>query len=184
VEIAEKHVVGSAAARMRRERRDTTLHATKEVTMKKLLFTVAGALTVGLAVIGTAVAHGPGPVHSPTGRLITMKGQSPELAIVHIVQGCHNWTDGSKLSERAVVTMKPGGTLAILNQDVGAHKVVELSGPKLATGARMVMNRSVKLRFAKSGTYRFKTVTSEIMDMPMMKTVGPDYRLLLTVYVK
>ena len=152
--------------------------------MRKLLFSAAGVLSVGLAVIGTAVAHGPGPVHSPTGRVITMKGQSPDLTIVHIVQGCHNWTNGSKLSEKAVVTMRRGGKLTILNQDVDAHKVVQLTGRKIATGARMTMNRSVTLRFTNSGTYRFKTVTSEIMGMPMMKTVGPDYRLLLTVNVK
>jgi len=152
--------------------------------MKKLLFSIAGVLTVGLAVMGTALAHGPGPVHAPTGRVIKLQGQSPALTIVHIVQGCHNWTNGSKLAEKAVVTMRPGGVMTILNQDVDAHKVVQLAGPKIATGKRMVMNATVKLRFPKSGTYRFKTVTSEIMGMPMMKTVGPDYRLLLTVNVK
>jgi hypothetical protein len=46
------------------------------------------------------------------------------------------------------------------------------------------MNASVMLQFAKSGTYRFKTVTSEMPGMPEMKTVGRDYRLLLTVRVK
>ena len=152
--------------------------------MKKVLLAVAGVLTVGVAGVGTAVAHGPGPVHAPTGRVINMQGQTPELTIVHIVQGCHNWTNGSKLAEKAVVTMRRGGKLTILNQDVDAHKVVQLAGPKIATGARMTMNRSVTLRFTNSGTYRFKTVTSEIMGMPMMKTVGPDYRLLLTVIVK
>jgi hypothetical protein len=168
---------------MRGERRGTTLHATKEVTMKKLLFAVAGALTVGLAVMGTAVAHGPGPVHSPTGRVITMKGQSPELTIVHIVQGCHNWTNGSKLSERADVTMRAGARLTILNQDVDLHKVVQLAGPRIATGRKMTMNGKVTLRFEKTGTYRFKTVTSEMTGMMDMKTVGPDYRLLVTVHV-
>ena len=152
--------------------------------MKRLLLMTAGALTVGLALMASALAHGPGPVHSPTGRVIKMQGQSPDITIVHIVQGCHNWTNGSKLAEKAAVTMRPGGKLTILNQDVDAHKVVQLAGPKIATGAKMVMNKSVSLSFAKTGTYRFKTVTSEIMGMPMMKTVGPDYRLLLTVNVK
>ena len=152
--------------------------------MKKLAYCVAGALTVGLAVMGAALAHGPGPVHKASGRVITMKGQSPELTIVHIVQGCHNWTDSSKLAELADVTMHPGGSLKILNQDVDFHRVVQVSGPRVATGARMMMNTSVRLRFANSGTYRFKTVTSEMPGMMNMKTVGPDYRLLLVVHVK
>jgi plastocyanin len=152
--------------------------------MKKLLFAVAGTVTVGLALMATALAHGPGPVHAPTGRVIKMQGQSQEMTIVHIVQGCHNWTNGSMLAERADVTMRHGGRLTILNQDVDAHRVVQLSGPKIATDAKMVMNKSVALRFAKAGTYRFKTTTSEIMGMPKMKTVGADYQLLLTVHVK
>jgi plastocyanin len=152
--------------------------------MRKLLFAVAGTMALGLAVMGTAVAHGPGPVHSPTGRVIKMQGQANALTINHIVQGCHNWTNGTMLSEKAVVTMRPGGKVTIRNLDVDAHKVVQLAGAKIATGARMVMNGTVTLRFAKSGTYRFKTVTSELMNMPMMKTIGADYRLLLTVRVK
>ena len=152
--------------------------------MKKLLLTISAALAVGLAVMGTALAHGPGPVHAPTGRVITMHGQSPEITIVHIVQGCHNWTNGSKLAERAEATMRAGGSLTILNQDVDFHRIVQLSGPRIATGSRMMMNMSTKLRFAKSGTYHFKTVTSEMPGMMNMKTVGPDYRLLLTVQVK
>jgi hypothetical protein len=134
--------------------------------------------------MSAALAHGPGPVHASSGRVIKMHGQSLDLTIVHIVQGCHNWTNGSKLAERAVVTTRRGGHLTILNQDVDMHKVVQLAGPHIATGSRMMMNASVMLQFAKSGTYRFKTVTSEMPGMPEMKTVGRDYRLLLTVRVK
>jgi hypothetical protein len=46
------------------------------------------------------------------------------------------------------------------------------------------MNSTVKLRFATPGLYQFKTVTSEVMGMPMMKTVGPDYRLIVLVHAK
>jgi hypothetical protein len=153
--------------------------------MKKLKLVLAAAGAFALAVaVSSAVAHGPGPVHAPTGRVVKVKGQSPELTIVHIVQGCHNWTDGSKLAEKAQVTMRRGGKVTILNQDVDVHKLVQLAGPHVATGAKMPMNKSVVVRFARAGTYRFKTVTSEMEGMPEMKTMGPDYRLLLTVTVK
>ena len=152
--------------------------------MKRTLLAAAGVSAVALGLLGAAAAHGPGPVHAPTGRVIKMTGQSPELTIVHIVQGCHNWTNGSKLAEKAHVTMHAGGHLTILNQDVDAHKVVQVAGPKVATGKKMTMNGSVALQFSTGGTYRFKTVTSEMMNMPMMKTVGPDYRLQLAVTVR
>jgi hypothetical protein len=54
---------------------------------------------------------------------------------------------------------------------------------RIATGKAMTMNATAKLRFAKSGLYRFKTVTSEMSGMPDMKTIGPDYGLRLTVRV-
>jgi len=109
---------------------------------------------------------------------------SAELTIVHIVRGCHNWTDGKTIAEKADVTLQRGGRLTILNQDVDIHKVVQLAGPRIATGKAMTMNATAKLRFAKSGLYRFKTVTSEMMSgMPDMKTIGPDYGLRLTVRV-
>jgi hypothetical protein len=153
--------------------------------MKKLVIALGGSVVVGLAVLGTALAHGPGPVHSPTGRVVKMQAKgTAELTIVHIVNGCHNWTDSKTIAEKADVTLQRGGRLTILNQDVDIHKLVQLAGPRIATGKAMAMNATAKLRFAKSGLYRFKTVTSEMTGMPDMKTIGPDYRLLLFVHVR
>lgn len=152
--------------------------------MRRLLFPAAGMLAVGLTLVGTALAHGPGPIRPPSGRVIAVEaGKSAELQIVHIVKGCHSWTNGVRLAERAVVTMRPGGRLTILNHDVDLHKVVQLAGPRIATGARMNMNAVVRLRFAGRGAYRFKTVTSEMPGMMDMKTIGPDYQLVLVVRV-
>jgi hypothetical protein len=153
--------------------------------MKKLVIAVAGSAIFGLAVLGTALAHGPGPVHAPTGRVVKLQARnSGELTIVHIVRGCHNWTDGKTIAEKADVTLQRGGRLTLLNQDVDVHKLVQLAGPRIATGKAMAMNGSTKLRFATSALYRFKTVTSEMPGMPDMKTIGPDYRLLLSVHVR
>jgi hypothetical protein len=152
--------------------------------MKKLVTAVGVSVVAGLVVLGTALAHGPGPIHSPTGRVVKIHaGKSADLTIVHIVQGCHNWTDGKTIAEKADVTLRRGGRLTILNQDVDIHKVVQLAGTKISTGKGLGMNASLKLRFANHGLYRFKTVTSEMPGMPDMKTVGPDYRLILIVHV-
>jgi hypothetical protein len=153
--------------------------------MKRLLLAVTGTLIVGLALLGTALAHGPGPVQPPSGRVLKIQGgNSADVTIVHLVRGCHNWTDGVRLADRTEVTLRRSGHVTILNQDVDLHRVVQLAGPRIATGGRMMMNSSVKLQFAKRGFYRFKTVTSDMPGMTEMKTVGADYQLVLVVRVK
>jgi hypothetical protein len=153
--------------------------------MRKLMIALAGSAAVALVALGTALAHGPGPVHSPSGRVLKMRAAgSVELTIVHIVNGCHNWTNGKTIAEKADLTLPRGARLTILNQDVDIHKLVQLAGPRIALGKPLAMNASAKLRFTRAGLYRFKTVTSEMPGMPEMKTVGPDYRLLLSVRVR
>jgi plastocyanin len=153
--------------------------------MKKLVTAFSASVAVGLVALGTALAHGPGPVHAPTGRVVTMHARTAaELTIVHIVRGCHNWTDGKTIAEKADVTLRRGGRLTILNQDVDLHKVRQMAGPRIATGKAIGMNRSLKLRFAKPGLYRFMTVTSEMPGMPEMMTIDPDYRLVLLVHAR
>ena len=153
--------------------------------MTRVAIALSASAAVGLVALGTALAHGPGPVHAPTGRVVTVHaGSAAELTIVHMVQGCHNWTDGKTIAEKADVTLRHGGRVTILNQDVDPHKVVQMAGPRIQTGQRMMMNASVKLRFAKAGLYRFMTVTSEMAGMPEMKTVGHDYRLILVVHAR
>lgn len=119
--------------------------------MKKLLLAASGMLTLSLAFLGAAPAHGPGPVHPSTGRVIKIEARSTaDLTIVHIVRGCHNWTDGSRLADRAEVAIHRSGRLTILNQDVDLHRVVELSGPRIATGSKMKMNTSVRLNSSRA----------------------------------
>ena len=153
--------------------------------MKKLVTALGASVVVGLVVLGTALAHGPGPVRPATGRVVKIQaGNSAELTIVHIVRGCHNWTDGKAIAEKADVTLHSGGRLTVLNQDVDLHKIVQLAGPRIPTGKAMTMNSSLKLRFATPGLYRFKTVTSDMPGMPEMKTIEPDYQLILLVHVR
>ena len=94
------------------------------------------------------------------------------------------WASRSRTGDLPGVTLRHGGRVTILNQDVDLHKVVQLAGPRIVTGKTMAMNAIVKLRFGTAGRYRFKTVTSEMRGMPEMKTVGPDYRLILVVHAK
>ena len=153
--------------------------------MKRIAIALTASVTLGLLVLGTALAHGPGPVRAPTGRVVKVQGGSTAaLTIVHIVRGCHNWTNGKVIAEKADVSLRSGGRLTILNQDVDLHKVVQMGGPRIATGKAFGINKSFTLRFAKPGLYRFMTVTSEMPGMPEMKTIEPDYRLILVVHAR
>src|SRR6266511_3381394 len=77
-----------------------------------------------------------------------------------------------------------GGRLSILNQDVDAHQLLQLSGPtKLHLGGPMMMNHGTTIAFAKRGVYRLKTKTVEMPGMAEVETIGPDNTLRLVVTV-
>lgn len=153
--------------------------------MNKVVIALTASVAAGLVVLGTALAHDPGPVRAPTGRVVKIQaGSAAELTILRIIRGCHNWTDGKTIAEKADVTLRHGARLTILNQDVDRHRVMQMRGPRIATGKAIGMNTSLALRFAKPGLYRFMTVTFEMPGMPEMKTIEPDYRLILVVQAK
>jgi hypothetical protein len=81
--------------------------------------------------------------------------------------------------------LKPGQKLAIVDQDVDAHQLMELAGPMhLHMGGPMTVNRGTTLRFAKKGVYRLGTKTLEMPGGGMdVKTIGPDNHLRLVVTV-
>lgn len=82
------------------------------------------------------------------------------------------------------LTLRSGGKLSILDQDVDAHQLVQLSGPtKLDLGGPMLMNRGSTLTFARNGVYKFRTKTVETSGMGMeVDTKGADtLRLVVTV---
>jgi plastocyanin len=108
---------------------------------------------------------------------------SQKLTILHVQRGCHVWSDGTAQTPMLQLNMKPGQMLQILNQDVDMHRMVELSGPMMMLGGPMKTGASESLTFAKPGTYRFDTKSSEMMGMPEAATTGPDNTLRLTVVV-
>jgi len=110
---------------------------------------------------------------------------SRKLTIRHVLKGCHVWSSGKTLSPMMELTLESGGKLSILDQDVDAHQLVQLSGPtKLDLGGPMMMNRGSTLTFARNGVYRFRTKTVETSGMGMeVDTKGADNILRLVVTV-
>ncbi len=133
--------------------------------MKKLLFTLL-AVAVGAFVVANGLAAGTA---------------TKRVTIVHVTKGCHVWSVGAKRTANLRLTLHQGGTLAVVNQDLDMHRLVQVSGPKTKTGPFLMMNQPVLLRFAKAGLYRFHTRVADMRGMPKAKTIGPDNKLVLTV---
>ncbi len=108
-----------------------------------------------------------------------------KLTIRHVLRGCHVWSNGKTTASTMRLALKQGGRLSILDQDVDAHRLIQLSGStKLQLGGPMVTSHGMSVSFAKKGVYRFTTKTVEMPGMAMeAETVGPDNTLRLVVSV-
>ncbi len=135
--------------------------------MKKLLFTLL-AVAVGAFVVTNGLAAGTA---------------TKRVTIVHVKKGCHVWSLGATRTTNLRLSLHHGATLAVLNQDLDMHKLVQVSGPRTKTGPFLMMNQRVLLRFTKAGLYRFRTRIADMRGMPEAKTIGPDNKLVLTVRV-
>ena len=109
-----------------------------------------------------------------------------KLTIQHVQRGCHVWSNGSTTNAMMRLRLKPGQRLAIVDEDVDAHQMMQLAGPMhMNMGGPMMMNHSVTLSFMKKGVYRLGTKTVQMPGGASMdvKTIGPDNRLRLVVTV-
>jgi hypothetical protein len=147
----------------------------KIMTSKRLNYFAAVAFAVIAAVVaGSASA-------APTRGAAT-------VSIRHQMRGCHTWSlNGGSHRASLAVRVERGEDLAIVNNDVMPHKLVQMSGPsvKLIRPAMNHMSAKAQVRFSRAGVYHFKTKAGE--DYPWagkMKTIGEDNILRLTVTVR
>ena len=109
------------------------------------------------------------------------------LLIRHQMLGCHTWSvNGGSFKASQVVTLRRGGWLAVTNNDVMPHKLVQTSGPaiRFAPANLAHMGAVVAVTFLRPGVYHFTTKPGE--DYPAVagiKTIGEDNVLRLTVTV-
>jgi plastocyanin len=130
---------------------------------------LALTMLVALAVAGSAVAA----------------TNNATLTIKHQTRGCHSWSlDGKSWHATQTLKIVRGGVLAVVNNDVMPHKLIQVSGPKVA-GSGMTMSHmhaSAHVAFLTKGTYVFKTRAGEDY-MKGIKTIGEDNLLKLVVTV-
>jgi hypothetical protein len=131
---------------------------------------VAGFVT-GASLAGPAAAHTP----------------QAKLTIWHQTHGCHAWSFNGGPSKASLrIALARGATLKVIDDDVMPHRLVQVSGPKarLISPAMNHMSAAAKIAFGKKGVYTFITKAGEdYKNMSMMKTIGPDNVLRVTVVV-
>ena len=126
-------------------------------------------ILVALAVAGSALA-------APNNATITIK---------HQTRGCHNWSlDGKTWHASQSLTLVRGAVLAVVDNDVMPHKLIQLSGPKaaLAGVAMKHIGATAHIGFPVKGTYVFTTKAGEDY-LKGIKTIGEDNVLKLVVKV-
>jgi hypothetical protein len=110
------------------------------------------------------------------------------ITISHQTRGCHSWQfNAGPIKPSLSVTVTAGTVLKFVNDDVMPQKLSQTAGPKLRL-VRANMNHmsaSMSVRLARKGLYRFTTKAGEdYKGMAMMKTIGEDHILHLSVHVK
>lgn len=125
-----------------------------------------------------------------TGAPVAALSTSSKLRIEHVPEGCHVWSDGGRRAASMRLRLGKGGVLTVLNQDVDAHRLVQVGGPKLRLGGVMPMGGRSPIAFARPGLYRLRTESVEVEEgehmegMMEVETEGPDNELQLEVVVR
>ena len=165
--------------------------------MRTFLAALAGALAGSAVIVAVAVAvpdpgyHGTGAAQMPMGGSMGSMMNGPasaaptrKLMIQHVQNGCHVWSDGKKTASTMRLHLMRGQHLAIMDMDVDAHQMMQLSGPAhMRMGGPMMMNHGMTLTFQKAGVYRFRTKTVEMPGAMEVETTGPDNQLRLIITV-
>jgi hypothetical protein len=111
--------------------------------MRNLLIATAGFLVgIGLVIAllvalprTTKVTVNPPPSQvagmQHMGNSVSTAPASRKLTIRHVLRGCHVWSNGSRTAAMLRLALQRGGKLSILDQDVDAHRLIQLSGPTL-----------------------------------------------------
>lgn len=108
------------------------------------------------------------------------------LTIQHVQEGCHIWSDGQRQAAAMRLRMAEGGVLSLVNNDIDAHRLVQLAGPTVALGSTMMMGGRMAVVFPQAGLYRLRTETVEVEgveEMMEVETEGPDNVLQLEIEV-
>src|SRR5712692_10339246 len=104
--------------------RPGALAPTLERTRKEISMILKRTSLVFAAAIATVVAVGAASAASTPGHA--------SLLIRHQMRGCHTWSvNGGSFKASQAITLRRDGRLAVTNNDVMPHKLVQTSGPTI-----------------------------------------------------
>ena len=137
------------------------------------------AFALGLAACGSSTSQ------SPAAKATAAPApQQASLVIHHKTVGCHDWALNGGVDKVAQqVSLTPGSTLTITDQDIMTHTVVQTGGPKIVIADPLTNQKKIAaIQFSQPGTYQFATKAGEDYA-PAPATKGEDHALQLTVVV-
>ena len=137
------------------------------------------AFALGLAACGSSTSQSPAAKANAA-----PAPQQASLVIRHKTMGCHDWALNGGVDKVAQqVSLTPGSTLTIVDQDIMPHAVTQTGGPKIVITDPLIDQKKVAtIQFTQPGTYQFATKAGEDYA-PAPATKGEDHNLQVTVVV-
>ena len=141
---------------------------------RKILIGQAALLAVGFATVIAPAAYGHDDHRHPVSARVTVQ---------HVTQGCHELSIGARHGTALKLTVARDKAIGVFNMDGDSFRIVQVSGPKIATGPRVTTGLMNVLAFERAGRYVFSVVGVSKGQL-RERTLGPDNTLRLTIRVR
>jgi hypothetical protein len=143
------------------------------VMSRTILISGAALLAIGFAAVIAPAAYGHDDHLHPVSARVTVQ---------HVTQGCHELSIGARHGSALNLTVARKRAVGIFNTDGDSFRIVQVSGPKIATGGRLMTGLMNVLAFEHTGRYVFKVARVAKGSSPA-RAVGPDNTLRLRIRV-
>ena len=115
---------------------------------------------------------------------VTAPAKPVQLAIVHVVQGCHVWHTTRDVGPTTVVKLHHGGRITVRDSCPMNFSLSQLKGPAIALGDPTFYTGTQRtFSFAKRGHYVIQATETMSSQEMSLQTLGPDNVLRLVVDV-
>ena len=140
---------------------------------RKILTSQAALLVVVFAAVTAPAAYGHEGHRHPVSARVTVQ---------HVTRGCHELSIGARHGTALKLTVAQDRAIGVFNMDGDSFRIVQVSGPKIATGPRVATGLMNVLAFERAGRYVFSVVRVSKAGF-RVRTLGRDNTLRLTIRV-
>lgn len=115
---------------------------------------------------------------------VAAPSKTVQLAIIHVVHGCHVWQSSQALSPKGVLTIGAGTKVVVRVNCPMDFTLTQVKGPKLALGDPTLHTGTQRtIVFRVRGIYVLRAVNLQSSAQQGLQTLGPDNQPTLTVKV-